>query len=246
MAGKDNPFPKSGDTLKDGKALIGDTPPIRAMLHRASEKIFKTEYNVVSQSYVGKDADLDYEELHAIAGRRMFQFSTFHSWKSFAQKHSISLSGRIHGSVVALYAGTPAILIAVDKRTEELGQHLGIPLVTKEQLPKIKSVSDLKQVWSESRIQELYDAHYRRFVGYLDEQKLNHWQRSAKSSASAYYDEMLGAGLTNATSGTITVLHAKRGIIGRGCKTMLLRAKVETSARRMLARVKNTIKALIK
>jgi hypothetical protein len=110
----------------------------------------------------------------------------------------------------------------------------------------METVNDLKQVWSESKIHDLYDAHYRKFIGYLDEHNLNHWQKSKERSTADYYEKSLGINLTDGKSGKIAVLQSTHGLNRRRVKILLLKAKVRTSFRRALTRVKKAIKALIK
>jgi hypothetical protein len=191
MRGKNAAFASPNHVLNENRALIGDTPRIRAQLFRQAAKIFKNDFNVVSQSYVEEDAELDVEELVAIRMKKLYQFTTFHRWQAFAQAHSVSLSGRIHGTVVALHAGIPAILIAVDKRTEELGQHLGVPSITVAKLYSLSSRQQLLDVWRQSKVQKLYTSGYSNFIGYLNHHRLTHWELQSHMNLENYYDGLL-------------------------------------------------------
>jgi hypothetical protein len=56
------------------------------------------------------------------------------TWIDFLADYQYMVGSRIHGNVAALLAHTPATLIAVDKRTQELGEFHDIPTIRMNQL----------------------------------------------------------------------------------------------------------------
>lgn len=246
MGGKKTTFASPSHKFTDEKALIGDTPKIRAQLYRKAVKTFRSAFDVVSQSYVEQDAELDVEELIAIREKRMHQFTTFQSWKVFAQKHSVSLSGRIHGTVVALHAGIPAILIALDKRTEELGQHLGVPIMNVAQLQTLDSREQLVELWRQSKVTEKYTEGYNKFSRYLYEHELTHWESQSGDNLSNDYDDLLKSeGVNTAMDSSLIAYSVCHPVYAR-VPTYLLLKSLQTASSRVFSKIKQQVKDLIK
>jgi polysaccharide pyruvyl transferase WcaK-like protein len=89
-------------------------------------------------------------------------FFTFEDWFSYLKNAGPCVGTRIHGTVVALLAGSPAVLIAHDSRTQEMAEKMSIPYVLS------KSVSD----FSSAHLRELaaaadYEKLARDYVPYL-------------------------------------------------------------------------------
>lgn len=245
MGGEKATFASPEHKFTDEKALIGDTPNLRARLYRKAVKIFGSSFDVVSQSYVEQDTQLDVEELIAIREGRLHSFTTFHEWKAFAQKHSVSLSGRIHGTVVALHAGIPAVLIAHDKRTQELGQHLGVPMMTMAQLRTLKSREQLVELWRESKVQTNYKAGFQHFIQYLNEHKLTHWETDGSGNLAGYYDGLLGRqSVSTVAVGSLVTYPASHPVYSR-VPAYLASKFLHTTAVRLLAETKQQVKKVL-
>lgn len=63
---------------------------------------------------------------------RTLHFSSVDAWMDFARTCDLSVGMRIHGAMVALQAGIPALLVAHDSRTTGLGRTMGVPSITPE------------------------------------------------------------------------------------------------------------------
>jgi hypothetical protein len=246
MRGKQAAFASPTHVLNENNALIGDTPRIRAQIFKQAVKIFKNGFNVVSQSYVEEDAELDVEELVAIRKKKLHQFTTFHSWKAFAQTHSVSLSGRIHGTVVALHAGIPAILIAVDKRTEELGQHLGVPTITVAEFYSLSSRKQLSDLWRQSKVQKLYTRGYSNFIGYLSDHGLSHWETQSRLNLAHYYDGVLGIEDVNAAINYSLVTYSANHFVYSRVPFLLWSKAIRTVSGRVLTSMKLRLKECLR
>ncbi len=55
---------------------------------------------------------------------------------------------RIHGVMLAIQAGIPAICIAIDSRTEELCQTMKIPYILRQDFPEGLQKQDLLKIFS--------------------------------------------------------------------------------------------------
>ncbi|WP_201158198.1 polysaccharide pyruvyl transferase family protein [Rhodobaculum claviforme] len=58
---------------------------------------------------------------------RMHFFTDTSSWRMFAAQHDFYVGDRIHGAVIALQAGRPAVVVHNDTRVHELAECIGLP-----------------------------------------------------------------------------------------------------------------------
>ena len=65
-------------------------------------------------------------------------FQDPNAWRMFASQFDFYLGDRLHGGIVALQTGVPAILISEDQRVSEVANFFGIPEVS------IKDIKDMR------------------------------------------------------------------------------------------------------
>lgn len=75
-----------------------------------------------------------YPSLVQFLKERAAFFYNLDHWISYARKKDFFVGTRIHGTVLSLIAGTPAVLVAHDARTEELAQVMGVPYVKSDKI----------------------------------------------------------------------------------------------------------------
>jgi hypothetical protein len=74
---------------------------------------------------------------------RMRFFVDSRTWLDFNAERDYSVGTRIHGSVMALVAGTPATLVAHDSRTLEIARYHEIPYIPVSSIARTDTVADL-------------------------------------------------------------------------------------------------------
>jgi polysaccharide pyruvyl transferase WcaK-like protein len=57
----------------------------------------------------------------------MHFFYNLEEWINFLRAKSLVVSTRIHGSIMALHAGVPSMLLWHDSRTQEIADHAALP-----------------------------------------------------------------------------------------------------------------------
>ncbi len=77
-------------------------------------------------------------------GRVFFDVS---EWLAYCRKFDLVVGTRIHGTMIALQAGTPAVCIVHDSRTLELCETMGVPHVLYEALPDGIGYRDLPSLF---------------------------------------------------------------------------------------------------
>jgi Polysaccharide pyruvyl transferase len=100
-------------------------------------------------------------------------------WIDFLATRDFAFGSRIHGTIAALMAGTPAAVLAHDSRTLELARYFDIPhRMLRDVDPATFDAADL---YAEADFGPLVDGHaerFARFVGFLDRHGLDHVFRS--------------------------------------------------------------------
>ena len=118
----------------------------------------------------------------AIEDRRASVFFDLNCWKAFiARECAFAIGTRLHGSIIALNAGIPALLTNGDMRAQEVTRHFGMPLK-----PGICGLDfDLQKLYEEMDIDAMnarYDVAFEEYCGWLRENGLKYRQRHGKGS----------------------------------------------------------------
>jgi hypothetical protein len=105
-------------------------------------------------------------------------FLDYDTWAAHMRTRALSIGTRFHGNLVALINGVPALMIIHDSRTMELCTILGVPHFHLNELPSNISdeailVDKIKSM-SFGLFEASYATLYRRFVGFLARNGLDH------------------------------------------------------------------------
>jgi polysaccharide pyruvyl transferase WcaK-like protein len=101
-------------------------------------------------------------------------FSNYNDWIAYMKSQSFCFGTRIHGTIAAIIAGTPATLIAHDSRTIEMAQKMGIPYVESSKIPTSQDL-DIANLYSLEKMYALVDSYktyYENFAHFLRENNL--------------------------------------------------------------------------
>lgn len=118
------------------------------------------------------------------------------TWMSMMRKQMFSFGTRIHGNVIALLAGTPAVVVAHDSRTLELAQFYRIPYVRSQDVTADTSIEEL---YESADFNDLVSGHaerFQNFVAFLDRNGLRH-NYTASGSTAAFDEQLAGAPLAD-------------------------------------------------
>ncbi len=100
------------------------------------------------------------------------------AWSTYIKTQDISIGTRFHGNLIALINGIPALTIVHDSRTMEMCTLMGIPIIHLSQVDidnfTQATLQDLVSSCSFEKFENSYQALYKRFVGFLNENSLNH------------------------------------------------------------------------
>lgn len=101
-------------------------------------------------------------------------FFNLRSWLSYLETRKFCVGTRIHGTVAALLAGVPAVLIVHDSRTLELAQTMSIPYVLGDQIDVAQALNFAK-LYDPAAVDNFvqsYPAYYNRFKMFFSKNEL--------------------------------------------------------------------------
>lgn len=123
---------------------------------------------------------------------RMRFFPDPRPWREFMATRDFCLGSRMHGSIAALMAGTPAMVIAHDSRLMELCRYHQIPH---------RMINDvIDEPWDAARFHDLADPepinsvraeNFHRYIGFIERNGLEHIHQPGKANPD--YDAVLAA-----------------------------------------------------
>ncbi|MGP5318255.1 polysaccharide pyruvyl transferase family protein [Arthrobacter rhombi] len=113
------------------------------------------------------------------------------TWYDYLEEFDFAFGTRIHGTIASILAGTPAVLLTHDSRTQELADYHAIP---NKPITQITPATDAKDLFADcdytefnARLPETFD----RFTKFLEKNDLEHIYQAGKESTE--FDEKLAA-----------------------------------------------------
>jgi Polysaccharide pyruvyl transferase len=95
-------------------------------------------------------------------------------WIDDLRDYDFAFGTRIHGTIAALLAGTPAMVLAHDSRTLELARYFGIPYRTLSTVGQDVDAADLYAAADFSTLNEDHATRFAAFTDYLGRHDLEH------------------------------------------------------------------------
>lgn len=110
-----------------GGAYIVQSPQEFLAFARDETHVLSPEILTLIRDFVAPEAKL--EEMQAWAHRYAMAFYDISGWMEHLKRYDLVIGLRIHGVMLALQAGVPAVCIAHDSRTRELCETMKVPFV---------------------------------------------------------------------------------------------------------------------
>ncbi|WP_128253372.1 polysaccharide pyruvyl transferase family protein [Falsirhodobacter deserti] len=139
----------------------------------------ENEQNLLAATYLANDTD----GVDRYMRRNAKVFYNLSEWSKYLRKHKGVIGTRLHGSIIALNSGKPAVLVPHDSRTAEVASFAGIPVAFGPDVRGCQTLDDLNDVLATSSIEHYRDIRSRNqsvFSAFLKETGL-------KPKASAMY-----------------------------------------------------------
>lgn len=134
-------------------------------------------------SYYGFD---DRERLKRFLERHGRVYLDVDRWIGDMPAYDLYVGSRIHGAIAALLAGTPALLVAHDSRTAELGAFAAIPQVEQRQHESIDAgwINAMYSRLDFGPFERQMDINFRSYVEFLNANGLPHHLEGTMAAAS--------------------------------------------------------------
>jgi hypothetical protein len=164
-----------------------------AQNHRTLELMLWGNYPYPEQKYerlvkLGAPVSLEHP---LIAQDRVRFFVDPQTWFEHLKGYDFSFGTRIHGNIASLLAGTPALVLAHDSRTQELANYHQIPHRVIGELPRNVDAADLYAAADWEPMVSAHPARWETFAAFLGRHGLNHVY--AESESPDAFDAKLAA-----------------------------------------------------
>ncbi len=131
-------------------------------------------FNKLKHHYLPGSSD---EEFKKWAMKFGHLFTNIPSWMDYYKQNDFVVGPRIHGIMLAIQAGVPALCIAIDSRTEELCQTMKIPYITPDKCANGLAPKDLRRIFEEKFDPDEFDRNRKMlatcFRQFLSNNRLN-------------------------------------------------------------------------
>jgi hypothetical protein len=141
--------------------LLSDTPP-------------PIDENILLARF--PELDIDNYELQRYIKENAKVFFSFNEWNTFLQsgQFTFSFGSRLHGNMMALKNGIPALWIVHDSRTRELAEVLCLPHIDRKTFECVTTPDELLKYCDYSDFYANYNKMRLNYIEYLEENGLRH------------------------------------------------------------------------
>lgn len=110
-----------------------------------------------------------YTELKLLAENRVLLFSDIPDWREYLVKehYNFSFGGRIHGNILSILSGIPAIVFGCDSRTREMAEFYDIPIITPQELKKKKSLFEIYEELDYTKFNKTFAQKYDNYESFF-------------------------------------------------------------------------------
>ncbi len=120
------------------------------------------------RSKVSKEEYTDWLKKH------FHRFYDMPSWFEKMKQYDFSFGTRFHGNMVALQCGVPALWVVHDTRTMELCDYLALPYMMREDVEKVRDISQLLEATDYGPFEKAYGENYTRLFNYVNDSGISH------------------------------------------------------------------------
>lgn len=122
------------------------------------------KYRLLTQLYNVKDS----HTLVSFLQKNGHVFFNLPNWSSFVRSCTGVIGTRLHGSIIALNSGRPAVLIPHDSRTAEVASFAGIPVAHGPAVRDMHSIDDLRSLLASADLVKYKDVRSKNQAAFID------------------------------------------------------------------------------
>ena len=109
--------------------------------------------------------NFNFSECINLYNKKLKIFSSIYEWKKFISNFDFAIGGRLHGSIISINAGVPALCCNGDSRAREMCQYLKIPYET--EIRKKTNIFDLYENIDIDSMNKSYPLLYDKYDEFL-------------------------------------------------------------------------------
>lgn len=95
-------------------------------------------------------------------------------WMNTLKKFDFVVGPRLHGNMIALQSGVPALWIQHDSRTTEISDFLNLPAIRVQDLNNFQSFKELYEIADYENFEDTYGALFTNYVSFLEKNGIPH------------------------------------------------------------------------
>jgi hypothetical protein len=118
-------------------------------------------------------------------------FASVPSWVDFMRGIDFSFGSRLHGTVAGMLAGTPSLIFPKDSRTRELAEYHHMAAIPARSIQADMNIFDLIDTVDFHAAERNHKNNYRRYLDFLNKNRLNHIYEKEDSVGRAPLDILL-------------------------------------------------------
>ena len=168
------------------RVAFNDTDATRTVLFQFANKHYAGKFSYVTQGFP-LPSEVDEIVLNLIRNKKLHRFGDFLSWNAFLKRFDLSISSRIHGTVMALLAGVPSVILTVDARTREMADLLCIPQVGPSDLSQEKDPASFYEALDFHKMNSNYPSLVNCYSAFLSENQLDHFLLYSQPVVDEYF-----------------------------------------------------------
>ncbi len=190
--GKDRIITKKSNNIGIDKILLTSATPIPALQRCPQIMQDWQEKRFIDALYYGRlDKELSVQDIKSLRHLEKNIFVDIEDWKSYISSFDFAFGGRLHGTIISLNSGIPAVCFNNDARALEMCEYLKIPLVF-----DVNQNTDIFSIYREINLDSMNKAYpllyenYDRFIkGYINESEISRLRNELNNSDASVLQE---------------------------------------------------------
>lgn len=151
--------------LKRGYESVACSSGVSGVIMDRSQIYLQDETRIVQSIAYGSENFIEPNEMKYICERKYRFFSDIQGWKQSVSGHSFFVGCRVHGAILALNSGVPAVVMNGDSRAREMCEYLNIPYFP--ELRNEKSIQKIYEMCDYEKMNREYDEKYKAFWSFM-------------------------------------------------------------------------------
>ena len=159
------------DIFKKDKILLTSYLPIEELKNNYQiMQDFQEQKIIKAVGFESFNEIQDGFEIKKLREKKYRIFSNIEEWKSFVSNFDFAIGNRLHGSILSINSGVPAICCNMDSRATEMCNYLKIPHIIE---PTKYNIMDLYNSIDVDLINNSYPRLYERYLSFLNANNVN-------------------------------------------------------------------------